>query len=35
MAIHVFHYSGIESRTILVKATSEIEARRKVQKQSI
>lgn len=35
MNIHVFHYSSRDSKTILVKAESEVEARGKAQKKSV
>lgn len=35
MNIHVFHYSSIDSKTILVRADSEVEARGKAQKESV
>lgn len=33
MTIHVFHRSGHEPRTVLVRAGSEVEARGKAQKE--
>ena len=35
MAIHVFYQGGYESKTVLVEADSEVEARGKAQKECL